>query len=233
MMRLTSGRTAVVAGLVFWLVAFGTGHAHRVNVFAYAEGDTVHVECSYSRSNRVHFGEIDVVDAASGETYLTGKTDENGSFSFVVPAKARERKADLTIILKAGEGHQNDWVVKADEYLAAAAAPKPTGDAAAPKAESVAKSTGMASSTQPGAPARVVAATDFAATSVAAGIDPVALQALVEAAVEKKIAPVRNILLAAKEQGPGMTEVFGGIGYIVGLAGLLAYARSRRNGRGA
>jgi len=45
--------------------------------------------------------------------------------------------------------------------------------------------------------------------------------------VEEKVAPLRRILLDQQEKGPGMTEIFGGIGYLLGLAGLLAYARSR------
>ncbi len=53
------------------------------------------------------------------------------------------------------------------------------------------------------------------------------VQAAVEAGVEKKIAPIRKILLDEKEKGPGLTEIFGGIGYLLGIAGLLAYARSR------
>lgn len=64
-------------------------------------------------------------------------------------------------------------------------------------------------------------------------VDQAALQALVEAAVEKKIAPVRALLVAEKEKGPGLTEIIGGIGWLVGLAGLAAYAGSRRGRPGA
>jgi len=230
-----------LAAVVFCVLARPT-QAHRVNVFAYVEGDTIHVECGYSRSDRVRFGGIEVKNPATGTVYLTGKTDDQGNFSFPVPPEARAGKADLLILLHAGEGHQNDWTVKAGEYLAAAAtggtpagpaptaslqtSPAPAGRPQSPETAmasdagqtpAAASAGGQAVSPLPAVPAPVVATQDQAA-----------LQAVVEAAVEKKIAPIRKMLLEDKAKGPGMTEIFGGIGYLVGLAGLLAYARSRK-----
>jgi nickel transport protein len=219
-------------GAVFFLlfVLSRPGLAHRVNVFAYVEGDSVYVECSYSKSDRVRFGDIEVKNAATGKVYLTGKTDEKGNFSFPVPPEARAAKADLTILLRSGEGHQNDWIVKADEYLSAtpAAATTPSAPSAAAASQGVTDK--PAAVTQ--SPAQA-AAPKPATTPEAAPMDSAALQAVVEAAVEKKIAPLRKILLDEKEKGPGLTEVFGGIGYLVGMAGLLAYARSRKAGCGS
>lgn len=227
--------------------------AHRVNVFTYVEGDAVHVECSYSRSDRVRFGELVVQNAATGQEYLTGKTDEQGNFVFPVPAAARAAKADLRIVLKAGEGHQNDSVVKAEEYAATASAPAET--AATPAASIPAVK--AAAAAKPGAPAATAtavasgsatqAATGSAAPAAATAanapsaanpcLDAAALrpelEAVVEAAVEKKIAPIRKMLLDDKEKGPGVPEIFGGIGWLVGLAGLAAWAKSRKGGKGA
>lgn len=208
---------AVVALIAFSRPAL----AHRVNVFAYVEGDSVHVECSYSRSDRVRFGDIEVKNSATGKVYLTGKTDDKGYFIFTVPPEARSDKADLDLVLHAGEGHQNDWIVKAEEYLSAApAAPtsaaSPSSDAPGLAAENVVPV--------------VATGSDAPVAKPGVAVNQAALQAVVEAAVEKKIAPLRNILLAEKEKGPGLTEIIGGIGYLVGIAGLLAYARSRKRG---
>ncbi|EHJ46638.1 hypothetical protein DFW101_0621 [Solidesulfovibrio carbinoliphilus subsp. oakridgensis] len=251
-MRLTQfdGPALLVAAAILLLLPAGA-RAHRVNVFAYVEGDTVHVECGYSRSDRVRFGDIEVADPATKEVFLTGKTDDKGNFSFPVPPAARARHADLQILLRAGEGHQNDWMVKAEEYLTAtpgasalplqptappasteapASGPLPAQPAvpvatAAPSPAGSAVPSGGVPAIAPG-PASVPAA-------AAVPMDPVALQAVVEAAVEKKIAPIRKMLLDQQEKGPGLTEIAGGIGYLVGLAGLLAYARSRKAGPGA
>lgn len=217
-----------VAVLVAVLIGSGVSprpaDAHRVNVFAYVEGDTVHVECSYRKSDRVRFGDIEVSDPTTGKVYLTGKTDEQGNFVFQVPAEARAAKADLRILLRAGEGHQNDWTITADEYLA--------GSPTAPTAPAQRSETGA-----PAAPKAASAAPAAAKTSSAAPVDMAALQATIQAAVEagveKKIAPIRKILLDEKEKGPGLTEVFGGIGYLLGIAGLLAYARSRSGRSGS
>lgn len=197
--------------------------AHRVNVFAYVEGETVHVECAYSRSQPVLFGDIEVRNGATGKIYLTGKTDDKGRFAFTVPPKARSEKADLNLLLRAGEGHQNEWTVKAGEYLAET----PPAPATASTAESKSKSSPSSRPVKPAtAAAPVVQATS---ASVPCVPDP-ALATLMEAAVEKKIAPIRQMLLEIRIQGPGITEIIGGIGYLVGMAGLLAYARSRKRG---
>jgi nickel transport protein len=216
---------AVVAALVVVAgVSVRPADAHRVNVFAYVEGDTVHVECSYSKSDRVRFGEIEVSDPVTGKVYLTGKTDEKGNFAFPVPAEARAAKADLRLRLRAGEGHQNDWTVAAEEYLSAAptvpaapSAPGPQSEKSTPAAPAVAVPTRRLRPCHCGSAQQPV---DMAALQAT-------VQAAVEAGVEKKIAPIRKILLDEKEKGPGLTEIFGGIGYLLGIAGLLAYARSR------
>jgi hypothetical protein len=55
----------------------------------------------------------------------------------------------------------------------------------------------------------------------------------VDQAVESKMAPVKRMLLESAEKSPGPTEIIGGIGYIVGLFGVLAFAASRRKNRSA
>lgn len=211
------GHAVWMAALLMVFCLPGQGLAHRVNVFAYVEGDTVHVECSYSKSDRVRFGDIQVKNAATGKVYLTGKTDAKGNFAFKVPAEARAAKADLQIHLNAGEGHQNTWLVKADEYLNAA----PTSDATKTPVAPTAK----ADTAQP------------AATTAASLGDAAALRAIVtnavDTAVEKKIAPLRRMLLDQEEKGPGAREIFGGIGYLVGIAGIVAYLRSRKERSGS
>jgi len=219
------GMAVLAAFVVVAGISVRPADAHRVNVFAYVEGDTVHVECSYSKSDRVRFGEVEVSDPATGKVYLTGKTDEKGNFAFPVPAEARAAKADLRLRLRAGEGHQNDWTVAADEYLSAAPTAPAAPSAAAPQSEKSAPAAPAAAVSTPASPAAVTAAP--AQTPVDMAALQATVQAAVEAGVEKKIAPLRKILLDEKEKGPGLTEIFGGIGYLLGIAGLLAYARSR------
>jgi nickel transport protein len=216
------GLGAVLALVLFACPAF----AHRVNVFAYVEGNDVVVECSYSRSERVRYGEIDVFNAATGALYLSGTTDEKGEFRFPVPPAARAAKAGLRVVLNAGEGHQNSTEVTAAEYLAAApGAPAPAAPASAQASAS------PAAPLQTPGPAGVVETGQQPAGPAPLAGDAAALSAVVEAAVEKKIAPLRAMLVSDKEKGPGLTEIVGGIGWLVGLGGLAAFfaARGKRN----
>lgn len=97
-------RTVVVcAVLVLVLLAGGDARAHRVNLFAWVEGDTVRVECKYPDGTKVRNGVIKVYDS-SGKELLNGKTTDQGEFSFKVP-----QRDDLKIVLEAGMGHRAEW----------------------------------------------------------------------------------------------------------------------------
>lgn len=118
--------------LVFALLTSGPALAHRVNIFAYVEGNEIVAECSYSKSKRVRHGAIEVRDAVTGRMLLQGTTDEEGLFRFPVPDQARKTGADLRILLQAGEGHQNEWIVEAAEFMDAPVPRAPAPDAEKP-----------------------------------------------------------------------------------------------------
>ena len=114
--------------LVFAGASFAS--AHRVNIFAFVDGDAVQVECGFNRSQKVKQGTVEVFDATTGVLLLQGTTDDNGVFRFPVTAELREAGHDLNLRIIAGEGHQNDWTVAADE-LASSGTPKAVAVAAA------------------------------------------------------------------------------------------------------
>jgi nickel transport protein len=93
----------VCAVLILFLLAGGEARAHRVNLFAWVEGDTVFVECKYPDGTRVKEGVVRVYDS-SGKEVLNGKTTDKGEFSFKVP-----KVDDLKIVLDAGMGHRAEW----------------------------------------------------------------------------------------------------------------------------
>jgi hypothetical protein len=103
----------------FLFVRIESGDAHRVNLFAWVEGDTVHVESKFSGGKKVKAGKIIVIDPR-GTELLTGTADENGEFSFKVP-----EKTDLKIILIAGTGHRAEWTIAASEIQVPASGKKP------------------------------------------------------------------------------------------------------------
>jgi nickel transport protein len=113
--KLTKNVRAVFWIAVYTLLLAGNAHAHRVSVFAWVQGDTVHVETKFSGGKKVKGGRIVVTDS-SGVELLTGKTDNSGEFSFKIP-----RRTDLKIILEAGMGHRAEWTVPADDMESMAA----------------------------------------------------------------------------------------------------------------
>jgi len=51
----------------------------------------------------------------------------------------------------------------------------------------------------------------------------------VEAIVHRELEPVKRMLAELSQSGPGVTEIVGGIGYIIGLFGIVAYMKSRKS----
>ena len=87
----------------------GSASAYRVNVFAWVEGDMIHVESKFSGGKKVKTGKISVMDP-EGVELLSGRTNDQGKFSFKVP-----KRTDLKIVLIAGQGHQAEWTIRANE----------------------------------------------------------------------------------------------------------------------
>ena len=194
--------------LVFALLTSGPALAHRVNIFAYVDGNEIVAECSYSKSKRVRHGAIEVRDAATGRTLLQGTTDEEGLFRFPVPDQARKTGADLRILLQAGEGHQNEWIVEAAEFMDA-----PVPRAPAPDAGKAPEPTAAGSPDDSGTKTRALSRAD--------------VEEVVSAALDAKLAPIKRALLEQSQAGPGLREIIGGIGWIFGLVGIAAYFKSR------
>ncbi len=55
------------------------------------------------------------------------------------------------------------------------------------------------------------------------------IRAYISEAVESAMAPIRHELAAMGAQGPSITEIIGGIGWIMGIVGIILYFRSRRS----
>jgi nickel transport protein len=60
----------------------------------------------------VNQGKITVLDPKTDKVLLTGQTDEQGKFSFKMPAEAAPQKMDLKIVIDAAMGHRAEWLLK-------------------------------------------------------------------------------------------------------------------------
>lgn len=175
-------------------------HAHKVNIFAYVEGDTVHTESGFSKSRRVQGGSVHVLDAKTGAELLSGVTDDNGSFSFPIPKEARDGKMDLRVVLDASQGHRAEWLVAYSEY----------GDDEPVAVESDEQEQVLPSPVEKGENFEIV------------------VRRAVKKVVVEEIAPLKKMIAEMHNQDPGIREVAAGLGYLMGIAGLIAYLRSRK-----
>jgi hypothetical protein len=94
-------------------------NAHRVNLFAWVEGNTVYVESKFSGGKTVKAGKIIVTDP-QGTELVKGTTNEKGEFSFTIP-----KKTELKIVLLAGAGHRAEWTIPLAEIEMPAAEKAP------------------------------------------------------------------------------------------------------------
>lgn len=203
--------TACITAFVLLLCFSGVGLAHRVNIFAYADGDAILVECSFSKSQKVRHGKLIFTDLATGATLLEGTTDEQGLFRFRPEPEFLKTGHGVNILLNAGEGHQSDWQVSPEEL----AALSPSGEATPREARPAAT---------PSPDTREIETRPAATPSP----DARELEALIGRVMDAKLAPIKQSLARQEDRGPSLKDVIGGLGWILGLLGLATYMKYRR-----
>lgn len=105
------GTYVLVAAFVL-LLAGGTALAHKVNLFAYAEGGKIYTESYFPDGRPVEGGKVLVYDSRDN-LLLEGVTDKEGLFRFNIP-----KVDDLTIVIDASMGHRNSFKLKKSEVEA-------------------------------------------------------------------------------------------------------------------
>lgn len=194
-----------------WLVLCVTpAWAHKVMIFGWVEGDTVYTESKFSGGKKAKNSTVVVYDE-EGNQLLEGKTDEQGEFSFKVP-----KKTDLKIVLKASMGHMAEWIIPAEEITAVGPIyeERSTPDVGLQVAAKE-RSPSIETKTRGELPAPV-------------GLSRQELKALIDESLDRKLAPILNMLVDSIDSGPKASEVIGGIGYIFGLVGVALYFANRR-----
>jgi nickel transport protein len=187
-----------------------TASAHRVNVFAWVDGDTIHVESKFSGGKKVKAGKIMVMDP-QGVELLAGLTNDKGEYSFKVP-----KQSDLRITISTGQGHQGEWTVRATELQ--------QGSASAEQPE-----TGTRERLRPKKNSIVYKPSLPAGTAATGGsIQAEKLEAIIESVLDRKLKPIIRMLAETQQEGPDTKDILAGIGYIIGLVGIAAYFHNRK-----
>jgi nickel transport protein len=193
------------AVVVACILSLSPAHAHRVNVFCWVEGKTIHCQSSFAGGDPVQNGELSV-RTQSGETLLSGKTDKQGKFSFSTPAADQ---GDLRVTVQAGMGHKGAWPIKSGEYI--------------PENEKSGKSSGDKTQTGKEKPKKSMPADAFS-TANADG-----LQAVVQNALQKELAPVKKELARLRQDRITLQDILSGLGYILGLMGIALYFKAKKS----
>lgn len=202
----------------FGLLWAGAALAHKVNVFAVAEGGAVSGEGYFSGGAKAQNVPVEILDA-SGGVIAQGVTEKDGTFKIPLPASV---SPPLKIVLKAGDGHQNDFTLTAKDLGQGAPAP-------APAAPPVASGQTPGAASAPPATGAAQAMASASGSPATLPLDEARLAALIEAAVAKavdeKLAPLRLQLsrMAEADQSARMQGIIGGIGWIIGLVGIAAW----------
>ncbi|MFB0526917.1 MAG: hypothetical protein ACETVO_05560 [bacterium] len=194
----------VSIGLILVLLVGNNALAHKVNVFAYAEDGMVYTESYFSDGRKVIDSTVEVFDAKNNKLLLTGKTDKSGEFSFKIP-----EATGLRIVLTASMGHKNEYLLSEDEVRDA------IGVAKLPEKSPPEK---METEKRQAPPEKVTQISDDQ------------LQLLMERVVEEKTAPIMKKLLRIEEQmqKPSLQDIIGGLGYILGLMGIVIYFKYKK-----
>jgi nickel transport protein len=129
---------------------------------------------------------------------LEGLTDKEGIFCFEAPSED-VIDGDLKVVLTASMGHRAEYIVPANELRGV------TGLTQEKSEESVSKVSPEISS-----------------------FDLKEIQSLIEDALDKKLTPIISEIKKSQEDRISPTEIIGGIGYIVGIFGMIAYFLSRK-----
>lgn len=197
-------RIIVVTMLTFamFYIRLSVASAHKVSIYAYAEDGKIYAEGYFVDGSKAKNSIIEVFDLKSGEKLLETKTDNNGEASFDIP-----KTGALKLILTASMGHKNDYVVPENE-IRQAMGEKVTEDI----------------------PVEPEIKTGYEKTGKENELNAKEVERIVERVVDKKLQPIKTILVQTHEtlSKPGLTEILGGIGYIIGLMGIILYFKSKR-----
>jgi nickel transport protein len=204
--------------LIFSFCFIDNSYAHKVNIYAYAEDGVVYSESYFVDGTKCKNSVLEVFNEKDGTKLLEGKTDEEGKFSFKIP-----KVTSLKLVLHASMGHQAEFTLGEDEIR----------EAMGMKQLSESSNVKVTSKTVGGTVSVKTQKKETEEVPELKGISESEIEAIVENAVDKKLQPVMRMLVKLQEVSgkPGVTEIIGGIGYIIGILGIIAYfkARKRRN----
>lgn len=183
----------------------GSAYAHKVTAAGWVEGDTVFIESVFGGGSKPKNAEVKVFDP-EGKLLLEGTTNENGEFQFQAPVRTT-----LTVVINAGMGHQATCKVLEEEFEEVSEDDaEEVEDAEETNSENLQSEGGVSS------------------TGLQASGCPSekAIRKIVASELSRQLKRMNRS--GASDEGPSITDILGGVGYIIGLVGLGMYINYRR-----
>jgi nickel transport protein len=199
---MNKSRLAILISIAALLVLAMPAAAHKVNVFGYVEGGQIQGEGYFPGGGKAKGCKVELLDSM-GQVLAQTKTDAKGVFKLKLP----QAEPPLKLVLTAGMGHKGEYLLTAQELG------QPTNASKPEKAEK----------------RNQVSQFQDANANAASGLDENQIKEIVGKALEEKLAPLQaQIARMNAERAIGVADVIGGLGYILGLLGLAAYMKSRK-----
>ncbi|WP_025565675.1 hypothetical protein [Psychromonas sp. SP041] len=188
-------------------------NAHNVVGGVYAEGFTIEGEAGFSNGSMANEGTVVKVSDTSGTPLGEAVTDDQGYFVFTA-----KKRITHVFEINMGAGHILKMQLPAEEL------PDSLDDVTATtiSSNSVASTSDITQSSNNNGQVE-----DTNQAVIQNQIQNQITPLMLEKAIAKQIKPLRREISALKEKS-GMRDIIGGIGYIFGLLGLVAFLRERK-----
>lgn len=186
-----------------------TVFAHKLYVFAYEENGEIVCEATFSGGKAVQNSNV-TITTPDKEIVARGTTDSKGIYRVPIPDLAKKEHTDLTITVSPGDGHQGSWLLEATEYL-----PSLKQEKREERSENQPPASAFSSSKEP---------LHVSTTQAQCSIDDI------RSVVAEELAPIKRTLAKDQLHTVTLQDILGGLGYILGLAGIAAYMNSKKKG---
>ncbi|RKY01992.1 MAG: hypothetical protein DRP54_02725 [Spirochaetes bacterium] len=217
---------AILLTYIFLIPCFAFGH--RINIYAWVEGNRIYTE-SYSSDGKLLKNANIRVYNSDKKLLLEGKTSTDGEFSFEV-----DEPQDLLIVLELGDGHRAEYRIskadfsgfgstESDGFESDVTGNELSGKGSPDREKSFTKVGGEKSGYTESSGGQ----NESLATS--AYVNEERLRKIIRDELEKELKGVYQILGRIEQKRTSVSDVLGGIGYIVGLFGLYMAFKKNKN----
>ncbi|MGL4667739.1 MAG: hypothetical protein ACRCWR_07400 [Saezia sp.] len=216
-------RTRVLITALTLLCLCGTSFAHSVYIFAWADGTQICTESYFTQKSKVRGGEVKMI-GVSGETLAQGVTAEDGVVCFPLPAKAQP----LEFIVLAGAGHQGRFSLRENEWTVAVNATNEVVPASGETRQPTPLPF-VEPNTTPSSSIAEIPQQSVSAPLLLDSTSEESLRTIVREELQKQLSPMRQYMAEKMEdKTPGIREIVGGIGWLIGLAALASWWSQRK-----